>query len=154
MTHLQPVNDSTCADLWQVIQTAFEEYRGKLDPPSGVFKETVADIQHKVREGGGFLAFVESEIAGGVVYEPRDGYLYLGRLAVLPNFRGQGISRALVEAVEQAARQLNLPRVRVGVRIVLPDNVAMFERLGYEIVSYDIHPGYTEPTYISMDKNV
>lgn len=145
---IRPAAENDALVLWQIIQNAFEEYRGKLTPPSGIFTEMVDDIREKVTEGGGFLAFTNNQTAGGVVYQPKADYIYLGRLAVLPEFRGQGISKALVEAVENRAVELNLPRVQVGVWVVLPRNQAMFEHLGYQISSYEAHPGFTEPTFL------
>lgn len=151
---IRPVDETDARALWQVIQTAFAEYRDKLEPPSGVFTETVEDIQHKIRDGGGFIATFKDKIAGGVVYQPKQDYLYLGRLAVLPNFRGQGLSRGLVEAVEKQAQRQDLPKVRVGVRGVLTGNQAMFTHLGYRVVSHETHPGYSEPTFLYMDKDI
>ena len=52
--------------------------------------------------------------------------LYFGRLAVVPEARGQGIARRLIEAVEDEARRRELAGVRLGVRIVLTENQQLF----------------------------
>ena len=48
--------------------------------------------------------------------------LYFGRLSVVPEARGQGLARRLIEAVEDEARRRELAGVRLGVRIVLTEN--------------------------------
>lgn len=140
--------------LLDTIIEAFEAYRGKFDPPSGVFKETVESIRHKVETGGGYIASINSNIAGCVLYEPEADHMYLGRLAVLPAYRGNGVARVLVEAVENRARELNLRAVHLGVRIALTGNQEMFAHLGYQVLYEGRHPGYNEITFVQMEKRL
>jgi predicted N-acetyltransferase YhbS len=107
--------------LVAVLHDAFEEYQGRLDPPSGVHAETVETVRHKLSTGYAVLALVDDEVAGCVFYQPQQTYLYLGRLSVLPHHRRRGVDRALIDYVEHQAVRLNLPRVQVGVRVVLPE---------------------------------
>ena len=78
--------------------------------------------------------------------------MYFGRLAVLPAYRNRGISALLIAYVEQRARELGLPRVRLGVRVALPHLRARYERLGYRVIEQRSHAGYAEPTYLVMEK--
>ena len=151
------LRDATFDDvetITTVIRAAFEDYHDKLDPPSGAHAEDPAHIREKMAKGGAIMAFSGEECAGCVLFYPLDGNLYLGRLAVLPAFRRSGVGQALVAAVEQKAAEMNLPAVQLGVRIALPRNRAFFERLGYQIISYGTHPGYTEPTFMTMEKRI
>jgi len=79
---------------------------------------------------------------------------YRGRLSVLPAFRQHGVGLALVTYVEQQAKALGAQRVQLGVRIALPYLQAYYERLGYRVVCYETHEGYTEPTSVVMEKQV
>lgn len=135
-----------------VIHAAFEPYRGVLNPPSGAHKETQETIAQKIETGGGFIATLDDIVAGVVVYQPEETRLYLGRLAVLPEYRGKGIAHVLIAAVEELARQHGFPGVRLGVRVQLPQNRAFFERLGYQVTEYESHPGFTEYTFMNMEK--
>jgi predicted N-acetyltransferase YhbS len=137
-----------------LILDAFEEYRGVLNPPSGAHRETADTIRKKLSEGGGFIAYVGDQAAGCVLYEPEAEALYLGRLAVLPGYRKQGVAHILIEAVENRARELNLPKVTLGVRVQLTGNRAFFENLGYQVVAYDTHDGYSEPTFMTLEKAI
>jgi ribosomal protein S18 acetylase RimI-like enzyme len=63
-------------------------------------------------------------------YDGHRGWIYY--LAVAPDRQGEGLGRALVEAVEARLLALGCPKVQLMVR---PDNTAVlgfYERLGYE----------------------
>ncbi len=138
--------------LASLLHAAFEQYRGKLDPPSGVHLETAATLRAKMLHARAVLASLNGKTAGCVFYEPQGQSIYLGRLAVLPAYRRHGIARALVAYVETQARARGIPRVQLGVRLALPQLIAYYEGLGYRIVSYERHAGYPEPTYVFMEK--
>lgn len=78
--------------------------------------------------------------------------MYLGRLAVLPAYRQCGLGKKLVEAVEEKARTAGFNSVSLAVRIALPGNREFFERLGYKVTRYESHEGYTEPTFMVLNK--
>lgn len=141
--------------LTDLIVTAFEEQRGKIMPPSGAHDETPEKIRAKLERGGGILAMMDGEAAGCVLYYPDPDnaeHLYLGRLSVLTAFRKHGLGLALVEAVEAKARAGGYTSVTISVRTELPKNRAFFERMGYVLTGYAHHPGYTEPTFVHMEK--
>jgi predicted N-acetyltransferase YhbS len=151
---LREATDQDAPLLLQVLQTAFEEYRGRLDPPSGAHSETVEKLRQKLTTSHVVVAEVEGEIAGCVFYEAENGSMHLERLAVLPSYRRRGLGRRLIDYVEAQARALNLPHVRLGVRVVLKDNWAYYERLGYRLIEYKSHAGYSEPTYVILEKEI
>jgi ribosomal protein S18 acetylase RimI-like enzyme len=140
--------------LLRVLQAAFEEYRGRLDPPSGAHRETAGKIRQKLTIGRAVVGLIEQTVVGCVFYQPQGDHVYLDRLAVLPEYRRRGLGRALVEYVEARARELVLPCIRLGVRTALPQNQAYYERMGYRVVEYASHAGYTEPTYLILEKDV
>ncbi len=138
--------------LHDLLLRAFREYEGRLDPPSGVHAESVASVRTKMEEGGALVCEVEGVIAGCVFCAPKAGYLYVGRLAVLPEYRRRGLGDFLLRAAEQRARALGLPRVRLGVRLALEGLRAYYEARGYVPIAFRSHAGYTEATYVEMEK--
>jgi ribosomal protein S18 acetylase RimI-like enzyme len=100
------------------------------------------------------LAGAGGEVAGCVFYAPMGDYVDLFRLAVLPAYRRRGVGRALVEYVEARARALSIPCVQLGVRVALPGNRAYYERMGYRFLEARTHTGYTEPTYVILQKSL
>lgn len=151
---LREAKEKEAAEILHVMQVAFLEYKGKLDPPSGVHHETIESIKQKSQTGNFVLAEINDEIAGCVFYEKKASYVELGRLSVIPQHRKQGIGRMLIDHVEQKARQNQIPNVRLGVRMVLVNLRRYYEGLGYKSFSLETHKGYAEPTYVLMEKAV
>jgi len=140
--------------LVTIIHTAFEQYRGRLEPPSGAHRETVQSIATYLQQGHAVLALLNDQAVGCVCYHQEGEHVYFGRLSVLPAFRQHGVGLALIAYVEQRAQDLGAQRVQIGVRIALPHLQAYYERLGYHVVRYETHEGYTEPTSVVMEKQV
>jgi N-acetylglutamate synthase-like GNAT family acetyltransferase len=151
------LREATCDDiptLVTLIHTAFEEYRGRLEPPSGAHRETARSVGTYLQQGQAVLAWLNNQAVGCVCYHQEGTHVYFGRLSVLPACRQHGVGLALVTYVEQQARALGAQRVRLSVRIALPHLQAYYERLGYRIVGYETHAGYAEPTSVVMEKPV
>ena len=53
------------------------------------------------------------------------------RLWVEPDFRGQGIASALMDRIEEKARQAGYLRLILQTRPIMPDAVALYEGRGY-----------------------
>src|SRR5262245_10630678 len=151
---LREATDADVPTLVAVLIAAFDEYRGRLDPPSGAHGETEEKLRHLLRGASAVLAFVGDQVAGCVFYAPVGEHIDLFRLAVLPAYRGRGIGRALVEYVEAHAPALGISRVQLGVRVALPDNRAYYERMGYCFLEARTHAGYAEPTYVILEKRL
>jgi len=142
-----------------LILTAFKEYDGAIDPPSGAHKENAENILQKLTAERAVLALLNPDRERGddqavacVFYRNEGEYMYFGRLAVLPAYRNRGIAALLIEYVEQRTREQGLPRVRLGVRVALPHLRARYERLGYRVIEERRHAGYEQPTYVVMEK--
>ena len=139
--------------MTELILAAFEDHRGKIVPPSGAHNETPEKVRAKLEQGGGIIAYVHEVAAGCVVYYPESAeQMYLGRLAVLADFRQHGVGQALVAAVENKAQSEGYIRMSLAVRVALPRNRAFFERLGYSVTGYESHAGYSEPTFMHLMK--
>jgi ribosomal protein S18 acetylase RimI-like enzyme len=133
---------------------AFAEYDGVLEPPTGALMESVADVAAAIAAGGAVLAW-ESEVAvGSARFKPEADHLYVGRVAVVPVYRGRGLARAMMEFLEDHGRALGMPEARVGVRRNLPGNIALYERLGYRIVREEPHPRGPAYTSVTMVKRL
>jgi len=70
--------------------------------------------------------------------------LYVGRVSVLPEYRGYGMGAGLMRQMEQVARESQRQQIRVGVRMQVPENLSFYQRLGYELVAIEPHPSGLE----------
>ncbi len=142
--------------LVDLLHAAYAEYRDRLDPPSGAFRESIASIGDlRIREAA-LVADQGGRLVGCVFYQltDNDGAIncWMHRLAVLPAHRRQGIGAQLVAGVEAAAWAARAQSVTLGVRIPLTDNHRFYLDLGYRIVEARIHDGYEFPTWYLMQK--
>jgi GNAT superfamily N-acetyltransferase len=145
------IREATAADapaLARLIRAAFEEYRGRLDPPSGAHSESAARLEALLDDEFAYAAATpDGALLGCVFYDAKRDEFYLHRLAVLPQARGQGVGAALVAAVERTARDAGRAWVTLNVRIALPENRRYYEQLGYGVAASGSHAGYSSPTF-------
>jgi ribosomal protein S18 acetylase RimI-like enzyme len=128
--------------VYQIMQAAFAEYVGVLQPPSGVDLETVNDVVCAMREGGAVLAWMDGEAVGSARYSFHDeGHTcYVGRVSVLPHARGHGIASTMVTYIEGIAREKGCESMEIMVRMNLEHNIHLYEHIGYNIAETFVHP--------------
>jgi ribosomal protein S18 acetylase RimI-like enzyme len=124
----------------RVMQRSFAEYLGVLRVPSSAHAETVADVRRALVAGGGALAWLEGACVGSARFALEPDVLYVGRVAVLPEFRRRGIASGLMRFIEGHAPSLGCGAVRLKARAALPSNVELYRSLGYEVLLDRPHP--------------
>jgi len=143
--------------IWQLTLDAYLPDRDRIHPPSGVFKESVDDVRRAIAEGAIFVALRGDDIVGAARVRPDEGdtqALYCGRLAVLPAEQGAGIGSALMQHIEDHAREAGFTAVTLGARLELSENVRFYLKRGYRVVREESHAGYTTPTFAWMRKEL
>ncbi|MCP3101835.1 GNAT family N-acetyltransferase [Myxococcus sp. K15C18031901] len=151
------LREATAADaelLARLLRESFEEYRGRLEPPSSAHGKTAEAVARELRDGGAFVAEAGDGPVGCVFFHVRDDHVYLDRLSVLPAFRGRGAARALIHAVEARALREGRSRVRLSVRLALKDHHDLYARLGYFFVTWGTHEGFASPTFLVLEKGL
>lgn len=73
-------------------------------------------------------------VAGGGVRHLEDGVAEIKRMFVRPAARSRGVARALLEALEQTARELGYERVRLDTGPRQVHGLALYRSAGYEDV--------------------
>ena len=138
-----------------LIRDAFAAQAMRTDPLPSALRVTAAEVAaHLARGGGGAVVEVDGVLAGSVLWEATGGGLYLSRVAVAPAFRRRGIARALLGAAEHAAYCSGLALLHLSTRLVLGDNRRLFASCGFVETEQRAHPGYAEPTSVTMVKRL
>jgi ribosomal protein S18 acetylase RimI-like enzyme len=120
---------------------AFAEYAGVLPVESSALAESVQDVRTAMQQGGALLAFARNhDPVGSARFKPEPGALYVGRVAVLPTHRRQGIGSAMMRFLESVAAAHGRDTITIQVRDSLPSNVGLYQSLGYSLKSIDPHP--------------
>jgi GNAT superfamily N-acetyltransferase len=121
-------------------EAAFEPDR-RRDPNFAI--EHWRDLQHRCAEKHGVMliaedggkpvgwAFAYDERAELFVVEPERRHGYLAELFLLPQARGKGLGRALIEGCEAWARERGHKLLTVGVLAKNPTAIRAYEGAGY-----------------------
>ena len=106
--------------------------------PSGALVETPASLEAEVAQGTSIAAaFIDDRIVAMVKHRlASDDTLSFGRLAVIPDRQGQGLARALLEALRAYAKTTGLQGLSCYVRAAETANIARYERLGMVVVEH------------------
>ena len=103
---------------------------GEFDPPLGGF--FVAYVDHVPAGCCGWRTFAEDESTAE-----------LKRLYVDPAFRGLGLARRLIAAVEDSARAAGRQRVWLETGTAQPEAIALYESAGYTLIpDFGHYKGY------------
>src|SRR5262245_55683832 len=77
-----------------------------IDPPSSVLKETEADFAARLADETCFIIEADGRLVGSVFCKRKDDALYIGRLAVAPDWRRRGVATALINTAKDEARRI------------------------------------------------
>jgi ribosomal protein S18 acetylase RimI-like enzyme len=150
---MRPASLDEASLVRDVVLAAYAEHKGALPVESSAYDETIEDVLDKMTVGGAVVAEDGGVAVGSTQFTPEDGYLYVGRVAVLPSHRRRGVASAMMRYLEKTALDLGRDTIRVGVRESLPNNKSFYASLGYEVVSTDPHPRGPDRT-LTMVKRV
>ena len=141
----------------EILQAAFLDQDGIVDPPSSVTRLTVEGVVRDAVNGdlltaetpdgeilGCLFARIEADDAGPL--------LYAYHLAVDPAHQGKGIGQRLFDTVATLAKARELSRLHVMSRVELPHLHAFFTNMGFRQVSTFTHDGFDRPTSIRFEK--
>ena len=145
-------DDPALTDILTLIRTSFAFMDGRIDPPSSMHRLTLETMSDQATTGEVWA--VGEPVEACVVLTPRPDSLYLGKLAVAAQARGQGLARTLIQLAETRAIARHLPCVELQSRIELIENHATFIALGFQEVGRTAHPGYDRATSITFRKPV
>jgi ribosomal protein S18 acetylase RimI-like enzyme len=142
------------AVIADLIRLAFSRQPRPTNPPSSALRETAATIVDHLGRGGGAVLESDGAIVGVVLWNEDEGAFYISRLSVHPERRRGGMARALMAEAEREARRQGFSRMTLGVRLELEENRRFFRSAGFEDASFRSHEGFSEPTWVLMERRL
>ena len=137
------VEDAATPPASDLIEAMIEDLvplYGRIDAPGA----PSASPDEFAPPGGAFLVGYDTDgraLCGGGVKRLGDDVAEITRMFVVPAARGRGLGRALLVALEDAARALGYTRVRLDTGPKQPGAEAMYRGAGYrEIANYNGNP--------------
>jgi N-acetylglutamate synthase-like GNAT family acetyltransferase len=147
-----PNGFSDWAGLHSLLRAAYAYMDGRIDPPSSLLRMSAGQLEDKARHETLILAVEGEQLRGCAFASRRSDCLYVGKLAVHPDFQRKGIARRLLAEAEALARAASLQFVELETRVELHENHQTFAALGFRRTAETSHPGHARPTSITMRK--
>ena len=111
--------------LAECIDAAYSIYASRISDLPAVAEGIPEAIEgHRV-----WVAEIDGRIGGGLILVPHDEFLLLENIAVRPEC--SGIGRALIARAESDCVELGLHEIRLSTHEAMPENVAIYEHLGW-----------------------
>jgi putative acetyltransferase len=121
-------SDPAHPDAYSLI-AQLDNYLMALYPPESNHLLSIADLQHPHID---FLtAIIQNSNVGCGALANHGSYGEIKRMFVLPDYRGLGIGRQLLDALEKVARQRDLAVLRLETGIFQPAALRLYEKAGY-----------------------
>jgi GNAT superfamily N-acetyltransferase len=156
--HLQ-IRAATSDDAPLIADMTRAAWAGKVAATSSGHRESVMLVSDQLRQGGGFILLIDDQPTGSVRWLPSESKSdswEIMRMGLLPDFRGNDLSRNLLEAVFNHALENEIKELRLAVRTDQPRLLELYAAYGFEIapeLTYS-HANPSEPAPVVMRKRL
>jgi putative acetyltransferase len=137
---LREIEERDNSEIAGLIRSVFKEF--KIDKPGSVYYDpTTDDLYNLFKKAGSVYWIAEDEgkiIGGGGIYSTPglpDGCAELVKLYLLPEQRGRGIGRLLMERSFQSAKELGYKQLYLESMPELSKAIGMYEKAGFSFIS-------------------
>ncbi|HUE06288.1 MAG TPA: GNAT family N-acetyltransferase [Acidimicrobiales bacterium] len=131
----QPPASELLAEMRVELNDVYESFNRLDNPPL---------VPHELRDPGGayLVGFEAAEVvAGGGLRRLDDGVAEIKRMFVRPAARSRGIARALLDALEQTAKELGYGKIRLDTGPKQVHGLALYRSAGYvDVPPYNDNP--------------
>jgi GNAT superfamily N-acetyltransferase len=129
-----PVGQALCAALSAEVE---ERYEGIDDEIAAENPEPVLSVAETTAPDGAYVvAWIDDHPAAcGAIRRVDAETAEIKRMYTIPAARRRGLSRAILGALEDRARELGYTRLILETGLAQPEAVAMYEAAGYERIT-------------------
>ncbi|MFG3283513.1 GNAT family N-acetyltransferase [Streptomyces sp. NPDC048111] len=105
------------------------------------------EADHAADVAAGHVFVAGDPVVGVLVLVAGSDHLFLDSIAVHPDVRGTGLGGRLLRFVDEHARSLGLPEVRLYTNALMWENQRIYPRYGYELVERRVDGPYDRLHY-------
>lgn len=103
----------------------------------------VADFGAQIAAGDVYVSIdTDGGLQGFIVFYPKEEYILLESVAVIPSAAGQGIGKAMIGFCEDEARRHGFRAVHLYTHEKMAENLSIYPRLGYIEVARRSEDGF------------
>ncbi|MFG2498823.1 GNAT family N-acetyltransferase [Streptomyces sp. NPDC048441] len=140
------IRPATAADVPAVKAVTDAAYHPYIERIGVVPVPMEADHAAEVAAGRVYVTG-DPVVVGVLVLVPHEDHLFLDSVAVHPEAAGQGVGRRLLAFVDERARALGLPEIRLYTNAMMWENQQIYPRYGYELVERRVDGPYDRLHY-------
>ena len=143
---------------------AYDIWREHYEPITGLAQveymlekyQSPEHIYDDIKDNG-FIYFTaesikDNKLVGYAACQPRDDCMYLSKLYIQKDYRGNGISRCFINIIEELCRnEFGLNKIRLTVNKYNKNSIAVYNKIGFETVDsvkVDIGGGFYMDDYV------
>jgi putative acetyltransferase len=136
---IEPITSGDNEAICAIIKSVFEEH-GINRPGTAYFDKSLHHLSEvfSIAKSNYFIARVDGKILGGAGIYPTDGLppdtCELVKMYLLPEARGKGAGKALIDQCVQFARQAGYTKIYLETMPELKKAVRIYENLGFELL--------------------
>ncbi len=127
---------SVVRDLVRASYSKYVERIGKEPAPM------LDDYASHIAAGEVWVAVKDGEVLGVLVMRAVEEHLFVDNVAVRPDQQGRGLGRALMAFAEEEAIRNGLWEIRLYTNEKMFENLAVYEKLGFEEIERRLDSGY------------
>lgn len=138
--HIREIKEDDNKELATIIRSTLKEF--KADKPGTVYYDQSTDRLSelfKIENSHYFVAESKGRLLGGAGIYPTDGLpedtLELVKMYLIPEARGLGLGRTLIEKCIEEAKKMGFTRIYLETMPELDKAVRTYERLGFELLA-------------------
>jgi putative acetyltransferase len=137
---IRPISIQDNASIATIIRNTLLEF-GAAQPGTMYYDPNVYHTFEQFQQAGCAYFVVELEgkvLGGGGVFRTKglpEGTAELSRMYLLPEARGKGMGKALLQHNEQVARQLGYQQLYLETMPELKSAIPLYEKFGYEYLN-------------------
>ncbi|UWQ97372.1 GNAT family N-acetyltransferase [Rhodobacteraceae bacterium M385] len=147
-SHDSPASEA----VYDLLNACFAPMAARIDPPSSLTSMSLADVAQKMADEDFFCICNEAQPVACLFGHAEGAAYEVGKIAVDPSQRKQGLARALVDAAAAHAHAKGFATLQLYARVQLVENHAVYTAMGFTQSGTFTHPGFDAPTALIFQR--
>jgi len=136
---IRPAGKGEVPAIVECVRAAYSRYVERIGKEPAPMRE---DHAAAVEAGEAHVLVEGEELIGAIQLRKAEDHLFVGSVAVRPERQGEGLGRKLMGFAEGLAAREHLAEVRLYTNEKMWENLAFYERLGFEETHRRLDEGY------------